>query len=104
MGHDVIMAPNTHCYFDFYQTADTKDEPLAIGGCLPVSKVYELEPTAGLTEEQAKHVLGAQANLWTEYIATTEHVEYMLLPRLAAWPKCSGRLPTRRTIRSSRSV
>ena len=54
MGHDVIMAPNTHCYFDFYQTADTKDEPLAIGGCLPVSKVYELEPTAHLTPEQAK--------------------------------------------------
>ena len=84
MGHDVIMAPNTHCYFDFYQTADTKDEPLAIGGCLPVSKVYELEPTAGLTEEQAKHVLGAQANLWTEYISSAAHAEYMVLPRMAA--------------------
>lgn len=84
MGHDVIMAPNSHCYFDFYQTGDTRNEPLSIGGCLPVSKVYELEPTAGLTEEQAKHVLGAQANLWTEYIATTDHAEYMVLPRMAA--------------------
>ncbi|WP_373163113.1 family 20 glycosylhydrolase, partial [Bacteroides uniformis] len=96
MGHDVIMAPNTHCYFDFYQTADTKDEPLAIGGCLPVSKVYELEPTAGLTEEQAKHVLGAQANLWTEYIATTEHVEYMLLPRLAALAEVQWTAPDKK--------
>lgn len=84
MGHDVIMAPNTYCYFDYYQTSDTRNEPLAIGGCLPVSKVYELEPTAGLTDKQAKHVLGAQANLWTEYITTTEHVEYMVLPRMAA--------------------
>ena len=96
MGHDVIMAPITHCYFDFYQTADTKDEPLAIGGCLPVSKVYELEPTAGLTEEQAKHVLGAQANLWTEYIATTEHVEYMLLPRLAALAEVQWTAPDKK--------
>ena len=84
MGHDVIMTPNTHCYFDFYQTGDTRNEPLAIGGCLPVSKVYELEPTAGLTDKQAKHILGVQANLWTEYITTTEHVEYMVLPRMAA--------------------
>ncbi len=84
MGHDVIMTPNTHCYFDYYQTSDTRNEPLAIGGCLPVSRVYELEPTAGLTDKQAKHVLGAQANLWTEYITTTEHVEYMVLPRMAA--------------------
>lgn len=84
MGHDVIMTPNTHCYFDFYQTDDTRNEPLAIGGCLPVSKVYELDPTVGLTDKQAKHILGVQANLWTEYITTTEHVEYMVLPRMAA--------------------
>ena len=84
LGHDVIMTPNSHCYFDYYQTADTKDEPLGIGGYVPVEKVYSLEPTASLTEEQAQHILGAQANLWTEYIATTEHVEYMVLPRMAA--------------------
>lgn len=84
MGHDVIMTPNVYCYFDYHQTADTKDEPLGIGGYVPVEKVYSLNPTASLTDEQAKHILGAQANLWTEYIATTEHVEYMILPRMAA--------------------
>jgi hexosaminidase len=84
MGHDVIMTPNTYCYFDHYQTKDTKDEPLAIGGYLPIEKVYEMEPTASLTKEQAKHILGAQANVWTEYISTTQHVEYMSLPRMAA--------------------
>jgi hexosaminidase len=84
MGHDVIMTPNTHCYFDYYQTTDTKNEPPAIGGYVPIEKVYELEPTASLTEEQAKHILGAQANVWTEYIPTTRQVEYMALPRMAA--------------------
>ena len=84
MGHDVIMAPNTYCYFDYYQTADTKDEPLGIGGYVPIEKVYSLDPTFDLNEEQKKHIIGAQANLWTEYIATTEHVEYMVLPRMAA--------------------
>lgn len=84
MGHDVIMTPNVYCYFDYYQSKDTENEPLAIGGYLPVEKVYSLDPTASLTEEQARHILGAQANVWTEYIATTEHVEYMILPRMAA--------------------
>lgn len=84
MGHDVIMTPNTYCYFDYYQTADTKDEPLGIGGYVPIEKVYSLDPTFDLNEEQKKHIIGAQANLWTEYIATTEHVEYMVLPRMAA--------------------
>ena len=84
MGHDVIMAPNTYCYFDYYQTADTKDEPLGIGGYVPIEKVYSLDPTFDLNEEQKKHIIGAQANLWTEYIATTEHGEYMVLPRMAA--------------------
>lgn len=84
LGHDVIMTPNSYCYFDYYQTADTKDEPFAIGGFVPLEKVYSLNPTASLTEEQAKHILGAQANLWTEYIPTTEQVEYMVLPRMAA--------------------
>lgn len=84
MGHDVIMTPNTYCYFDYYQMADTKDEPLGIGGYVPIEKVYSLDPTFDLNEEQKKHIIGAQANLWTEYIATTEHVEYMVLPRMAA--------------------
>lgn len=84
MGHDVIMTPNTYCYFDYYQTADTKDEPFGIGGYVPIEKVYSLDPTFDLNEEQKKHIIGAQANLWTEYITTTEHVEYMVLPRMAA--------------------
>ena len=84
LGHDVIMTPNDYCYFDYYQSQDTENEPFAIGGFIPLEKVYSLEPTASLTEEQAKHILGAQANLWTEYIPTTEQVEYMVLPRMAA--------------------
>lgn len=84
MGHDVIMTPNSHCYFDYYQSKQTKEEPFAIGGYVPVEKVYSLEPTAQLSEEQAKHILGAQANVWTEYITSEDHVEYMVLPRMAA--------------------
>lgn len=85
LGHDVIMTPTSFCYFDYYQTADTKDEPLGIGGYVPIEKVYSLEPVpAVLTEEQSKHILGTQANLWTEYIHSSEHVEYMVLPRMAA--------------------
>ena len=85
LGHDGIMTPTSFCYFDYYQTADTKDEPLGIGGYVPIEKVYSLKPVpAVLTEEQSKHILGAQANLWTEYIHSSEHVEYMVLPRMAA--------------------
>ncbi len=85
MGHDVIMTPTTYCYFDYYQTQYTDEEPLAIGGFLPLEQVYSFEPAPDqLTEEQETHILGAQANLWTEYIKEPEHVEYMTLPRLAA--------------------
>jgi hexosaminidase len=85
MGHDVIMSPTDYCYFDYYQTQHTEGEPLAIGGYLPLEKVYSFEPAPDqLTAEQKKHILGAQANLWTEYISDPEHVEYMTLPRLAA--------------------
>ena len=83
-GHDVIMAPKTHCYLDYYQTKDKDNEPLAIGGYLPVEVSYALEPTAGLDEQQAAHILGVQANLWTEYIGDEDYLFYMLLPRLTA--------------------
>ena len=84
-GHDAILTPTANCYFDYYQTRDTKDEPIAIGGYLPIEKVYSLEPVSPkLNAEQAKHIIGAQANLWTEYIPTYSQVEYMELPRLAA--------------------
>lgn len=83
-GHDVVMTPGGYCYFDSYQ-ADPATEPQAIGGFLPLSKVYSYEPVpAGLDAAKAKHVLGAQANLWTEYMPTTYQVEYMTFPRMLA--------------------
>jgi hexosaminidase len=84
LGNQVVMTPNSHLYFDYYQSRDTKQEPYAIGGFVPIEKVYELEPTEGLNDEQARLVQGAQANLWTEYVATLSHAQYMALPRLAA--------------------
>lgn len=85
LGHDAIMTPNSFFYLDYYQTLDTENEPLGIGGYLPVEKCYSYEPLAEeMTEEEAKHIIGVQANLWTEYITTPQHLEYMLLPRLAA--------------------
>ena len=83
-GHDVVMTPNSHCYFDYYQ-GDQDAEPLAWGGNLPLSKVYQFDPVVeGMSEEQAKHVLGGQAKLWTEYVPTKAQAEYMTYPRLAA--------------------
>ncbi|MFC5194571.1 beta-N-acetylhexosaminidase [Bizionia hallyeonensis] len=83
-GHDVILTPGSHAYFDHYQS-ENKDEPVAIGGFLPLEKVYSLNPIPDeLTEEQAKYVLGAQGNVWTEYIPTPEKVEYMVFPRILA--------------------
>ena len=84
MGNHAIMAPTTHCYLDYYQTRDTAGEPLAIGGYLPVEKVYSLDPYEMLTADEQRCILGVQANLWIEYIATWPHAEYMLLPRLSA--------------------
>ena len=83
--HDVIMTPCSHLYFDYYQTDNTDDEPLAIGGYIPVERVYEFEPIpSDLTEEEAKHILGAQANLWVEYIKDMNTVFYRILPRMDA--------------------
>ncbi len=83
-GHDVVMSPKTHCYFDHYQ-ANPSTEKAAIGGYTTLKKVYFYEPIpTELSADEAKHVLGAQANVWTEWISTPEHAEYMLLPRLSA--------------------
>ena len=85
LGHDAIMTPNTFYYLDFYQSLDKENEPLAIGGFLPVEKCYSFEPcTPEMTAEERAHIIGVQANLWTEYISTPDHLHYMLLPRLAA--------------------
>ena len=84
-GHDVVMAPGSHTYLDHYQSSDTSTEPLAIGGFLPLETVYQFEPIpAELNTAQAKHILGVQCQIWTEYIPTPSRVEYMAFPRLAA--------------------
>jgi len=84
-GHDVVMSPTTHCYLDYYQSQEKTAEPKAIGGFLPLSKVYSFEPIPSkLAPEFHRHILGAQANLWTEYISSPQHAEYMAFPRLCA--------------------
>lgn len=83
-GHDAVMTPTSHCYFDYYQ-ANPKFEPQGIGGFVSLKKVYSYEPIpAALNAQEAKHILGAQGNLWSEYIATQAHAEYMSLPRMSA--------------------
>lgn len=83
--HKVIMTPNTYLYFDYYQSADPTTEPEAIGGYLPIEKVYSYEPMPkSLTPEEQKYIIGVQANCWTEYMPTYRQVEYMELPRMAA--------------------
>lgn len=105
-GHDVIMTPVSHVYFDYYQ-GDPETEPLAIGGFTPLEKVYRFEPVPPeLSETEAKHVLGAQGNVWTEYLTTGAKIEYMVVPRMLAlaevvwspagqrnWPGFVARLP-----------
>lgn len=85
MGHDVVMTPGNYMYFDFYQ-AFPNTQPYAIGGYTPIKKVYSYNPIPkdSLTAEQEKHFLGVQANTWTEYIPTEEHLEYMMFPRALA--------------------
>ena len=84
-GNRVILSPNTHLYFDFYQSKETQFEPFAIGGFIPVERVYSFEPVPKqLNAAESALVLGAQANLWTEYIPTFSQVQYMAMPRVAA--------------------
>ncbi|WBL25227.1 glycoside hydrolase family 20 protein [Zunongwangia sp. HGR-M22] len=83
-GHDVIMTPTSHLYFDYYQ-GSPDNEPVAFNAFTPLKRVYEFRPVLdSMSVEQKKHVLGGQANLWAEYVPTEEHSEYMLFPRLAA--------------------
>jgi hexosaminidase len=84
-GHDVVMSPLADCYFDHYQSLDQTKEPHAIGGYLPLRQVYAFEPVpTNLPAPYQQHILGAQANVWTEYMPSFEHVEYMVFPRLCA--------------------
>ena len=95
MGYDVIMSPTTYCYLDYIQSADMEHEPFSIThqwetpetvgkSAITLEKIYGYEPLAEIPEEAQSHILGVQANLWTEYVATPEHLEYMLLPRMLA--------------------
>ena len=94
LKHDVIMTPNDYMYFDYYQSDDKAQEPLAMGSGVTVEKVYGFEPVATeLEKEEKKYILGVQANVWTEYIATPEHVEYMMVPRIAALAEVQWMMP-----------
>ncbi len=86
MGNDVVMTPYTHFYLDYYQTGDPEGngEPLGIGGNLPLRKCYSFDPYDQLDESEKAHIKGIQANMWTEYVPTFDHVQHMVLPRLAA--------------------
>ncbi|GMV06576.1 MAG: hypothetical protein AMXMBFR53_28520 [Gemmatimonadota bacterium] len=98
-GHDVVMTPTSHVYFDYYQ-GDPAQEPLAIGGHVPLERVYAFEPVPPrLTEEEARRVLGTQGNVWTEYIPTEDHAEYMVFPRLMALAEVAWSQPEARDFR-----
>lgn len=95
--HDVIMAPNTHLYFDYFETTETDSLPYAFPGYNPIERVYHFDPVPGeLDEEDRKYIKGVQANLWTEFIADSCQVEKMVLPRMGAlaeiqWTKAGGK-------------
>ena len=85
LGHDAIMTPVSYCYFDYYQTDKTWNEPLLIGGNLNIEKTYSYQPVPdSLTAAEKKHIIGVQGNLWTEYIVCPSLAEYQVLPRMAA--------------------
>ena len=96
-GHDVVLAPTSFAYFDYYQDEPVAEEPPAIGGMLPLSKVYSFSPRlTAVPPEAARRVLGAQGQLWTEYIATRDHLDYMAYPRACALAEVLWTPPERR--------
>ncbi len=97
MGHDVVMAPTTHCYFDYQQVKDVLFEPSRCGGFIPIEKVYSLDPAPDSLSAAAKrHVLGVQANLWAEYLTNERIVEYQALPRMSALAEVQWTQPSRK--------
>ena len=102
-GFDAIMTPTSHCYFDYMQSRDTAKEPVGIGGFVPLEKIYSFEPLEGIPAGSEKHILGVQANLWTEYIATEEHLQYMLLPRMLALSEVQWCRPENKDFESFRT-
>ena len=96
-GHDVVMTPTTHCYFDYQQVEDTQFEPSRCGGFIPIEKVYSLDPAPdSLSVEARRHILGTQANLWSEYMTTESTVEYQALPRMSALAEVQWTQPERK--------
>ena len=96
-GHDVVMTPTTHCYFDYQQVKNTEFEPSRCGGFIPIEKVYALDPAPdSLSVEARKHILGTQANLWTEYMTNEQMVEYQALPRMSALAEVQWTQPGRK--------
>ena len=96
-GHDVVMSPTTHCYFDYQQVEDTEFEPSRCGGFIPIEKVYSLDPAPdSLSVEARSHILGTQANLWTEYMTNEQMVEYQALPRMSALAEVQWTQPGRK--------
>lgn len=96
-GHDVVMAPTTHCYFDYQQVKDTEFEPSRCGGFIPIEKVYSLDPAPDTLSVRARsHILGTQANLWSEYMVNEQMVEYQALPRMSALAEVQWTQPERK--------
>ena len=96
-GHDVVMTPTTYCYFDYQQVKDTQFEPSRCGGFIPIEKVYSLNPAPdSLSVTAREHILGAQANLWAEYMTNEAMVEYQALPRMSALSEVQWTLPERK--------
>ena len=97
LGHDVVMTPTSHVYFDYLQSKEAQFEPSRCGGFIPVEKVYSLEPAPDtLSVEAKKHILGTQANLWAEYLLTEGLVEYQALPRMSALAEVQWTQPDRK--------
>ena len=91
------MTPTTHCYFDYQQVEDRQFEPSRCGGFIPVEKVYALDPAPeSFSVEARSHILGTQANLWTEYITTESMLEYQALPRMSALAEVQWTQPERK--------
>ena len=96
-GHDVVMTPTTHCYFDYQQVEDTQFEPSRCGGFIPIERVYSLDPAPdSLSVEARSHILGTQANLWSEYMTNEQMVEYQALPRMSALAEVQWTQPERK--------
>ncbi|MCC8036230.1 MAG: beta-N-acetylhexosaminidase [Rikenellaceae bacterium] len=96
-GHDVIMSPNSHLYFDYYQSLDVDNEPAAFGGYVPLERVYHFDPVPeGLTPGEQKHIIGLQANLWSPWTRDYSIAQYMTLPRMAALAEVAWSYPGQR--------